>query len=199
MKPRTVAILLFDNVELLDFAGPYEVFSSVRAADGSRPLRVVTVGAAAGPVRCFNGLVVQIDYALADCPPVDILLIPGGNGTRAVARDAALVAWVQQVAAPAELVTSVCTGSFVLGAAGLLDGRPAATYWGSVEELRRRFPAIDVQEGVRYVDSGRIVTSAGVSAGIDMALYLVARLYGDDVAAATARDIEYDYWPAGAA
>jgi transcriptional regulator GlxA family with amidase domain len=195
-RRRSVAVLLFDDVELLDFAGPLEVFSSARniTGDHERLMEVFTVAERAAPVRCRNGLVVQPDYALESCPAADIVLVPGGVGTRALEERPAVIEWVRQRSAAAELTTSVCTGSFVLARAGLLAGLPATTHWESLPALRERYPEISVQEDQRYVDAGRVITGAGVSAGIDMALHVVERLYGANVARATALGIEYDYW-----
>lgn len=191
---KKVAILLFEDVELLDFAGPYEVFSSVRGADGEPLMEVLSVAERAELVRCRNGLVVQPAYTLESCPVVDILLLPGGRGTATAVNRPALIEWITTRSQQAELTTSVCTGSFLLAKAGLLAGKQATTYFGSVSYLRQYHPDIEVLEGVRWVDAGEVITSAGVSAGIDMALHVVARLFGKPVADATARDIEYDYW-----
>ena len=125
---------------------------------------------------------------------MDIMLIPGGRGTTPALERADLIQWIMERAAAAELTTSVCTGSFLLAKAGLLDGKSATTYFGSISSMRELFPAVDTQENVRWVDAGEVVTSAGVSAGIDMALYLLQRLYGKEVADATAQNIEYDHW-----
>ncbi len=196
MQPRTVGILIFEGVELLDFAGPYEVFSAARDSADSRerPLTVFAVAESMEPVTCRNGLVVQPRYSLADCPPLDILLVPGGQGTRTAIDRAPLIAWIAERAASTELTTSVCTGSFLLAKAGLLAGKATTTHWASVERLRNDFPQIEVRDAVRWVDEGNIVSSAGVSAGIDMALYLLQRLYGAEVADATARGMEYEHW-----
>jgi len=201
MQTRSVGILLFPNVEILDFAGPLEVFSSA-SADGAlggsggseRLCNVFTMAESADPIRCNNPLTVVADYTLEDCPHMDILLVPGGRGTRPALDRADLIAWIEARAAKAELTTSVCTGSFLLAKAGLLDGKSATTYFGSVPFMRETFPAVDTQENVRWVDAGEVVTSAGVSAGIDMSLYLLQRLYGKEVADATAQNIEYDHW-----
>ena len=195
-KKRTVAILIFEGVELLDFAGPFEVFSAARAAPGSRE-RLLTVFAVAetpDPVACRNGLVVQPAYTLQNCPPADILVIPGGYGTQTAINRPELIDWIAQRSRAAELTTSVCTGSFLLAKAGLLGGKAATTHWGSIQRLRDDFPGLDVKENIRWVDAGNIVTSAGVSAGIDMSLHVLARLYGPEAAQATARGIEYDHW-----
>jgi transcriptional regulator GlxA family with amidase domain len=195
-KHRQVAILLFDDVELLDFAGPFEVFSSVRTSDNKRTslMDVFAVAEKRGAIRCRNGLIVQPAYTLEDCPPADILLVPGGFGTDAAAKSQPIIRWLQERSASAELVTSVCTGSFVLAQAGLLDGQSATTYWSSVPRLQEQFPCLKAQPGARWVDNGQTITAAGVSAGIDMALHIVQRLYGAEVAQATARGIEYEHW-----
>jgi transcriptional regulator GlxA family with amidase domain len=193
---RTVAILLFNDVELLDFAGPYEVFSSARSLhdDHDRLLDVLTVAEHADPIHCRNGLTVVPDYTLGTCPPTDILLIPGGYGVTQIVERSEIITWIRERAANVELLTSVCTGSFALAKVGLPAGTPVTTHWESIATLREAYPALDVREDVRWVEDGAIITSAGVSAGIDMALHIVARLYGNDVARATAIGIEYDAW-----
>jgi len=195
-RKRTVAILIFDDVELLDFAGPFEVFSSVRilTGDHERLMDVFAVAESLTPVRCRNGLVVQPERSIDECPPVDVLVIPGGAGVRPALERSNLVEWVRTRAQEAELTVSVCTGSFLLAQAGLLSGRPATTHWERINEMRERFPDVEIVEDERWVDTGEIITAAGVSAGIDVALHVVRRLYGADVARATALGIEYDYW-----
>ena len=196
MNPKNVAILIFDGVELLDFAGPFEVFSAARPAleSDEKLLNVFTVAESLDPITCNNPLTVMPKYTLDDCPSVDILLIPGGQGTRTAIERPALIGWIAARSQAAELTTSVCTGSFLLAQADLLDGKAATTHWGSIQRMRNAFPGIDVQEDVRWVDEGAFITSAGVSAGIDMALHVVQRLFGREAAAATARHIEYDHW-----
>jgi transcriptional regulator GlxA family with amidase domain len=195
-RKRTVAILIFDDVELLDFAGPFEVFSSVRnlTGDHERLMDVFAVAESLTPVRCRNGLVVQPERTIDECPPVDVLVIPGGAGVRPALERSNLVEWVRTRAQEVELTVSVCTGSFLLARAGLLSGRPATTHWERINEMRERFPDVEIIEDERWVDTGEIITAAGVSAGIDVALHVVRRLYGADVARATALGIEYDYW-----
>jgi transcriptional regulator GlxA family with amidase domain len=195
-RQRSVAVLIFDDVELLDFAGPFEVFSSARniTGDHEQLMDVFTVAERDAPVRCRNGLSVVPAYTLESCPPADVIVVPGGAGTRALEERPAVLDWIRERSRSAELTTSVCTGSFLLARAGLLAGQPATSHWESLPELRSRYPEISVQEDQRYVDAGKIVTAAGVSAGIDMALHVVARLYGMHVARATALGIEYDYW-----
>lgn len=196
MQQRSVAILIFEDVELLDFAGPFEVFSSARPSLESREqlMTVFTVAEIPGPITCRNGLVVQPTYTLETCPAADILVVPGGQGTRTAIHRPPLIEWITQRSQETELTTSVCTGSFLLAKAGLLTGKPVTTYWGSIQRLRKGFPGLEVLENVRWVDAGSVITSAGVSAGIDMALYVLERLYGPEVAQATARGIEYDHW-----
>ena len=196
MQIRNVGILLFPHVEILDFAGPLEVFSSAATVGENRErlCNVFTMAESAEPIRCNNPLTVVPDYTLENCPDMDILLVPGGRGTRPALDRPELIEWIVARAAKAELTTSVCTGSFLLAKAGLLDGKSATTYFASVPFMREHFPKVDTQENVRWVDAGNVVSSAGVSAGIDMALYLLQRLYGKEVADATARNIEYEHW-----
>jgi transcriptional regulator GlxA family with amidase domain len=188
---RTVVILVFDDVEVLDFCGPFEVFSVTGLGRDPRPFRVLLAAERPGPVKARNGLSVNPHHTLADCPRPDLLLVPGGYGTRPLLHNAAVIEWVREQAARAELVLSVCTGALVLGRAGLLDGRPATTHHGAFGELRTAAPRAEVREGVRFVDAGRVVTSAGIAAGIDMALHVVGRLLGPDEARATAAYMEY--------
>jgi transcriptional regulator GlxA family with amidase domain len=194
--PHNVGILIFEGVELLDFAGPFEVFSAARPASHSteRLLNVFTVAEEAAPVTCNNPLTVLPKYTLATSPPIDLLVVPGGRGTRTAIDRPELIAWIADRAAAATLTASVCTGSFLLAKAGLLEGKATTTHWGSIERMRHDFPGLDVREAVRWVDTGDVVSSAGVSAGIDMALYVLQRLFGKDVADATARGIEYEHW-----
>ncbi len=192
---RQVAILIFDEVEVLDFCGPFEVFGVAGARTlPEPPFQVYTVAERPGPVLARNGLSVNPAYTLADCPPPDLLLVPGGRGTRALMHNRAVTGWVAAQAARVELLLSVCTGALVLAQAGLLDGLAATTHFSALEELRAAAPRTTICPDARYVDNGRIILSAGVSAGIDMALYVVSRLLGPDAAAETARYIQYDYW-----
>lgn len=191
---RDVVILLFDDVEVLDFAGPFEVFAVTGRTRDTKPFNVYTVGEKQGPIIARGGLSVNPDYTLENCPPPDILVVPGGFGTRSAMRSENILSWIRQVSGQAELVLSVCTGSLVLGSAGLLDGLGATTHYGAYDLLRQVAPQTRVMAGQRYVDNGRLITAAGVSAGIDMALHIVARLLGKDEAHETAHYIEYDYW-----
>lgn len=187
---RSVAIVVYDQVEILDFAGPMEVFT----AAGNGAFRVFTVAPTRAPVLSQGVLTVRPDFSVDDSPAPDILVLPGGD-SRGFSRSEAGMAWVRKVAGQDELSMSVCSGAFILARLGLLDGRPATTHWGAVPRLRSAFPKVQVQTGVRFVDTGRIVTTAGVSAGIDGALHVVQRLLGDDVAWETARYMQYAWEP----
>lgn len=190
-----VGILVFDDVEVLDFCGPFEVFSVAQPRGETDEVRrlfqVHVIAERKEMVSCRNGLMVMPHHSIDNHPPLDILLIPGGRGTRRARTNPSLLAWIAEQHKRVSLTTSVCTGAFLLAANGLLDGMAATTHWASIDWLREHHPAIDVREDVRYVDAGRIVTSAGVSAGIDMALHVVERLHGRDVAVQTARHMEY--------
>lgn len=194
----SVAILLFDGVEVLDFAGPYEVFTTASRVRGRReplldaPFQVVTVAATMAAVTARAGLSVVPDHTLASCPPPGLLLVPGGVVDTAL-QDDALIAWIRAQAAQASITASVCTGAFLLARAGLLDGRAATTHWEDIDELRRQFPAVQVREHVRWVDEGDVVSSAGIAAGIDMSLHLVARIAGRELAVATARQMDVPF------
>jgi transcriptional regulator GlxA family with amidase domain len=188
---RTVVILVFDDVEVLDFCGPFEVFSITGRRSDLHPFRVVLVAENDGPVIARNGLSINPQHTFKDCPRADILLVPGGMGTRKLMHNTAVVNWVRRHAAETELVLSVCTGALLLAKAGLLDGLEATTHHGALDLLRETAPTARVSAGVRFVDNGPVITSGGIAAGIDMSLYVVARLLGKDVAAETARYMEY--------
>ena len=186
------AILLFDEVEVLDFAGPFEVFSVTGRRRKLEPFDVYTVAERAGPVMARNGLSVNPRHAFATCPPPDILVVPGGYGTRREMKNPVVLEWVTRMAPGCDLILSVCTGALVLGAAGLLDDLEATTHFMAFDELAAVAPGAAIRRDARVVDNGQVIMSAGVSAGIDMALYVVARLLGPDVARETAQYMEYD-------
>jgi transcriptional regulator GlxA family with amidase domain len=188
---RTVVILLFDEVEVLDFAGPFEVFAVTDELAGHQLFRVVTVAQEKRAIRARNGLSVNPDHSFTDCPRPEVLIVPGGLGTRALLKNQPALAWIKSVNATAEIVASVCTGSLVLGEAGLLDGLKATTHHEAFALLREHAPRATVVETGRFLDNGRILTAAGISAGIDMSLHLVARLHGAGAAQKTARYMEY--------
>ena len=190
---RTAGIVIFDGVEILDFCGPYEVFSVAGGTAEDDELTVYTVAESRVATRAANGLVVHPDYAFDDCPKADLLVLPGGRGTRAVIENDAAMSWIGQACKQAELVLSVCTGALLLGKLGLLDGLDATTHHGAFAELRRVAPNANIREGERYLDNGKFVVAAGVAAGIDASFHVVARLFGEGTAVRTARHIEYPW------
>jgi transcriptional regulator GlxA family with amidase domain len=195
---RTVGILIFDNVEVLDFAGPFEVFcrtrltpgAAARRSEATAPFEVFTVAAVHGPVTAAGGLVVVPRYSFADAPPIDVLVVPGGLGTRALLGNADVIGWIRHAAGRAQRVTSVCTGALLLAEAGLLEGRHATTHWAALDELAALGRGAQVVAESRVVDDG-VITSAGISAGMDMAFHVVEALFGREVADETAHYIEY--------
>jgi len=186
----TTGILLFDGAEELDWAGPWEVFTMARTEGDS----VVTIAESLDPVRCAKGLRVLPDHTFADAPALDVLVVPGGQGTRREVDNPRLIEWIAEVATGCTWVTSVCTGSFLLHRAGPARGKNVTTHWASIERLRAE-GEVTVHEGVRHVQDGNLVTAAGVSAGIDMSLWLVGQLSGIDHAKLTQRAMEYDPEP----
>ena len=188
-----IAIHLFDGVEELDWVGPWEVFGMWGLLDEAVELR--SVARDAGVVRCAKGVEVVPQTTWDDLGPVDLLVYPGGRGTRGHLGDEAVRRWVRDRHAEGTIMASVCTGSLVYADAGLLDGRPATTHWRSLDLLAQLGREVEVRPDDRFVDDGDVVTASGVSAGIDLALHLVARLAGDDRAREVRRDIQYDPAP----
>lgn len=193
MATRHVVLFVFDDAEVLDVAGPYEVFSVAGRRHGLDPFRVSLVAERPGRVTLRNGFAVEPHATIHQAPPADVLLIPGGLGTRREMHNTAVLDWIRRSAARAELLLSVCTGALLLASAGLLDGLEATTHHGALDLLRETAPEARVREGVRFLDNGRVIVSAGVSAGIDMSLHVVERLLGGDLAAETASYMEY-HW-----
>lgn len=190
---RNTAILLFDDVEVLDFAGPFEVFAVTDELANHTLFNVYTIAEKPGQIRARNGLKIIPDHTLEAAPASDLFIIPGGFGTRALLKQPALIDWIRARAGVAEITASVCTGSLVLAKAGLLDAKEATTHYQRVDLLRELAPTARVHEDRRFLDNGNVLTSAGISAGIDMSLHLVARLHGREVAEATARYMEYPW------
>lgn len=198
MQKLRTGILIFEQVEVLDFAGPYEIFSRTRLepgvqsrrSDETAPFDVFTVAQENVPLRAVGGLQVVPDFDFRNCPPIDLLVVPGGFGIRSLLEDDAHITWIRECAGIAQRVSSVCTGSLLLAKAGLLQDKRATTHWCALAQLASLDPSIDVQSGVRYVDDG-IVTSAGVAAGMDMTFSIVEAICGSDVANETADYIEY--------
>ncbi len=198
MERKRVGIVLFENVEVLDFCGPFEVFSVTRLNEERRreepsPFEVLLVAEKNGHVITTGGMKVIPDHTFENCPKLDVLVVPGGWGTRKELKNPVMLNWLRTRATEVETLTSVCTGSMLLGFAGLLNGHRATTHWRSLDWMRESFPSVTVEYDKHVVEDGRIFTSAGISAGIDMALKVVARYYGETVARDTAKYMEYPY------
>ncbi|MCA3018924.1 MAG: DJ-1/PfpI family protein [Rhodocyclaceae bacterium] len=196
---RNVGIFIFPIVEILDFAGPYEVFTTAsrmalrEAPDRAPPFNVFTIAATTAPVHARAEFAALPKYDFTDHPPIDVLIVPGGVVDAEVGNPD-VIAWIKRIASHAQLVASVCTGAFMLAEAGLLSGCSATTHWEDAEDLARRYPEVNVINERRWVDQGSVVTSGGISAGIDMSLHLVERLAGRALAMRTARQMAFD-WP----
>jgi transcriptional regulator GlxA family with amidase domain len=196
--PLKVGILIFDQVEVLDVAGPFEVFTVTRLTEEFRqeessPFKVLLVSQSMDQVSAIGGLRFTPDVTVDNCPELDILIAPGGRGTRTQVRNANLLKWIAEKSGRTKLTGSVCTGSSLLGRAGLLDRREATTHWRSFDFLRQAAPKAYIREDLRFTMDGSIVTSAGISAGIDMALHIVSHLFGTKTGEATARQMDYPY------
>ena len=198
MDRKQVGILIFEDVEVLDFCGPFEVFSATRLNEEKRreepsPFNVFLVAETKNLIVTAGGMKVIPDYGLNDCPSLDILVVPGGWGTRKEMNNGLLLSWIAERAKKVETLASVCTGSLLLGKAGLLEGKRATTHWRSLDWMSELFPKTKVEKGLHFVEDGNLVTSAGISAGIDMALKVVARYFEESVARATAKQMEYPF------
>jgi transcriptional regulator GlxA family with amidase domain len=189
---RSVAIVLFDDVEVLDFAGPFEVFSVCGRRSQLDPFDVYTVSERGQTIRARNGLIVTPLHSFASAPAPDVLLVPGGFGTRREMKNPVMLEFVAGAGKRCEYLLSVCTGALILACAGQLDGLAATTHHLALDELRAVAPRTEIRDSARIVDNGRIILSSGVSAGIDMSLHVVSRLLGDDLARETARYMEYE-------
>jgi len=187
-----IGIYLYDNAEVLDFAGPFEVFSTASRMSADQPFNAFLVSENDGPVRARCGFTVLPSYYFANHPQIDVLIVVGGVHDQEMTKSAVL-SWISEQAAQASLVASVCTGIFLLAAAGAVSDQKVTTHWEDVTDLRRCFPSLQVCEETRWVDSGAMVSSGGISAGIDMSLYLVARLHSIQLATRTARQMEFDW------
>jgi transcriptional regulator GlxA family with amidase domain len=193
----TAAVLFFEGTEELDAIGPWEVFTMTSRAKDD--FSVFSLSEKGGLVTCAKGLKIETDYSIENAPDFDILLVPGGRGTRVEVHNQVLLSWIAEKAPSLEWITSVCTGSMVLTAAGPAAGKRVTTHWGAMDEIRALEGVGEVLENVRYVRDGNIVTSAGVSAGIDMALWLVGQIYDPATARTVQRNMEYDPAPPYAA
>ena len=193
VETRKVLLLIYPDVEVLDFAGPFEVFSVAAQSTEPPAIQVMTVAHRKEQLSAIGGLKIIPDHDFDSSPQADILLVPGGMGSRRALQDETLLDWLQRQAAGAEIVASICTGALLLGRLGLLDGLRATTHWGAIGLLQKIAPHAEVLTGTRFIDNGKYLTSAGISAGIDMSLYLVSRLYRTARAEQTAREMEYDW------
>ena len=190
-----IGVALFDGAEELDWAGPWEVLAAWAQQFPDDGVRVFSLAREERPITCAKGLRVLPDETWETAAPLDVLVYPGGQGTRKELADEAVLDWMRGIAGSGAVVSSVCTGSLVLAAAGLLDGRPATTHWSALDDLGELGSEIEVRADDRFVDTGDVITAAGVSAGIDMALYLVARLHSPERAREVRRYIQYDPEP----
>jgi len=198
MERKRVGIVLFEDVEVLDFCGPFEVFAATRVNEEKRreessPFEVLLIAENPSPITTTGGMKVLPHYTFDSCPRVDILVCPGGWGTRKELKNPIMLEWLRARAPGVETLAAVCTGSMLLGFAGLLDGLHATTHWRSLDWMRESFPSVTVEYGKHFVQDGRVLTSAGISAGIDMSLKVVANYFGEEIARATARHMEYPY------
>ena len=195
---KTVGIFIFNDIEVLDFCGPFEVLSVTRVdeskrADTTSPFDVKLIAQTKEPITTTGKMKVIPDYDFESCPKLDILIVPGGMGTRKLMYEKDVLDFVLKKAKEVELLTSVCTGSLILANAKLLDGVESTTHWKSLERMENEFKNVKVCKDKHFVEDGNIITSAGISAGIDMALHIVKRYFGGEVAKATAKHMEYPY------
>jgi transcriptional regulator GlxA family with amidase domain len=193
-----IGIYVFDEVEVLDFAGPYEVFTTAtrmhsrNSRDDRSLFNVFTVGRSTAPIRARAGLKVDPDFSIADHPHIDCLVVPGGVVTAELEK-ADVIRWISDQAVPQRVVTAVCTGAFLLAKTGKLSGKQVTTHWEDIDDLKEMFPSVDVLSTLRWVDEGAFVTSAGISAGIDMSLHMVERLHSRELAERTALQMDFDW------
>lgn len=194
MKQWHVGIFLFNEVEVLDFAGPFEVFSISTIPDQQeKPFIVKTVSEQGELIKARNGLMVQPDFSFSTAPDFNILIIPGGYGAEEIELyNETVLRWLKEQRTKSDLVASVCTGAFLLAQAGLLEGKKATTHWIDIDRLENEFPNLDGQRNTKYVDEGSIITAGGISAGINMSFHIVNKLLGTEIAQATAKRMEYD-------
>jgi transcriptional regulator GlxA family with amidase domain len=189
---KKVAILIYEGVYLLDFCGPMEVFCDVQFVDTTIAFDVYTVASSENTINTHTNTRITPNFSIVNCPSPDILVIPGGN-LNLIKEDSKIGDWIKSISKKAEITMSVCTGAFILADLGLLDNLKATTWYGATERLQKKYPKIQVQPGLRFVDNNQIITTAGITAGIDGALHIISKLYGKDIAGKTAKFIEYNY------
>lgn len=194
MSINNVGIFLFDNIELLDFAGPYEVFSVTSELNGHQLFNVFTISCDGSEIRSVNGLRIAPDFSFANHPPVDILVIPGGVGTKAEIAKQEVLKWIHETYRNSHITMSVCSGARILGILGLLDHLESTTHHEVVAHLRDLAPDTIIRQDKRFTDNDNIMTSGGISAGIDLSLHIVKKLYGEEIVNKTLRYMEYGDW-----
>ena len=185
-----IGIYIYDDAEVLDFSGPFEVFSTASRLSVDKPFSVFLVAETSEVVTARAGFKVLPDYSFADKPAIDVLIVVGGDHSREILKPQ-VTAWITQQAKQSSLVASVCTGAFLLAQAQVINNHQVTTHWQDSDDLQQSFPDLDVIKGVRWVEQGNIVTSGGISAGIDMSLHLVSRLHSDALAQRTAKQMEF--------
>lgn len=189
-----VGVLLFDNVELMDFAGPCEVFSVTSELNDYELFDTFTISNDIDIIKTIHGLKLEPDYVFDDHPKIDILVVPGGYGTRQAMENKELMHWLKKVSISSKHTLTVCTGSILLGKTGMLDGKTCVTHHEDLEELQKTAPTAKVLDDQRFIDNGKIITSGGIMAGVDASLYLVEKLHGKEVADKTRAYMEYGDW-----
>jgi len=192
-KQRNVAIFIFDDVEVLDFAGPFEVFNVTGEVNDLVPFNTYTVALTEDPIKARGKLGINPQYSIGSCPTPDIILLPGGDGRRRLMKDERVLGWIARHGDNLEKLLSVCTGAFYIAHSGLLNGLSATTHHGAFSEFRETFPDIELIEDKRYVENGKIITAGGISAGIDMSLYVVEQLLGEEKLALTLEEMEWQW------
>ena len=191
-KKRNVGLFIFDNAEVLDFAGPFEVFAITSELNNHELFHVFTVGESLEPISAVNGLSVNPTYDIVNCPPIDVLIISGGSGTRQQTNNTQVLDWIYETHQETEYTLSICSGSRLLGVLGLLDHQPYCTHHEVYEHMAELVPTGIPQKGNRYVNFGKTYTSGGISAGIDLSFHLLELLHGKEIAEKTAIYMEYD-------
>jgi len=193
LTQKKIGILLFNEVEVLDFTGPFEVFSITTNDHGEKLCLVHTVAQTKDLIKARNGLKVQPDYDFYDAPQFDILMIPGGYGAEEIEiHNLDVINWIKDRMNDVEIMASVCTGAFLLAEAGLLDGKKATTHWMDLDRLEQEYPKVNVLRNIKFIDESPIITSAGISAGINMSFHILKKLFGEEIAGFTAKRMDYD-------
>lgn len=192
-KSRNVGILIFDDVEVMDFCGPFEVFSVANRVNDTSPFNVFTIAEKQDVIHTRNNLSINPKYTIENCPKLDILIIPGGQGSRKEMNNKTILKWINTNYPSLELLLTVCTGALIVGRSNLLDGMNVTTHHLSLDLLKEIAPNANILAQKRYIDNGKIILSGGISAGIDMSLYVVKKLLGEETKARTVEVMEYGW------